>query len=77
MIKLILEIWPGGDESRKEVIAKGFIANDGTGNLEVGNYAFSLHDKTGKRSGKLKKFPRRQGPLELLRRCLQKTVVEQ
>ena len=33
-----VELWPYGDEARKEVIATGVIANDGTGTSEVGRY---------------------------------------
>lgn len=42
MIRVIVEIWPFGDESKKETIAIANIANDGTGTNNTGNYTFSM-----------------------------------
>lgn len=70
MIKISIEIWPGGDESRKEEIAKGMIANDGTGTKEVGNYVYSLHSTKRHIKGRLQGHNRNLDVLELLRMVL-------
>jgi hypothetical protein len=33
-----LELWPHGDEARKQVIGTGIIVNDGSGSPTVGHY---------------------------------------
>ena len=45
MINVIIELWPHGDQSRKEVIDGLQIANDGTGDTKVGNYLFRWNDQ--------------------------------
>ena len=42
MIKIYIEIWPGGDKKNRRLIAEGEIWNDGTGDLETGNYGCEL-----------------------------------
>lgn len=41
MINVIVELWPGGDEARKRVLATAMIANVG-GTAEVGNYDYEI-----------------------------------
>ena len=62
MIKVIVELWPGGDESRKKTLATGTIANLGTGSLSSGNYFVDLQDKAGRpwRHGTVIGFPRKR-----------------
>jgi hypothetical protein len=43
MVVVKIEIWPGGDESRKRDIGRVDIANDGTGTFETGNYNVRLY----------------------------------
>ncbi len=38
MLVVKVELWSGGDRSRKKLLGTGIIANDGTGNSRVGNY---------------------------------------
>lgn len=42
MLKIIIELWPHGNEAEKKVIAEGIIANNGTGNPTYGNYCYLL-----------------------------------
>lgn len=70
MIKISIEMWPCGDESRKEEIAKGMIANDGTGTKKVGNYVYSIHSTKRHVKGRLQGHSRDLDVLELLRMVL-------
>ena len=38
MLVIKIELWPGGDESSAREINRGYIWNDGTGTIDVGNY---------------------------------------
>lgn len=40
MLVVKIELWPHGHESLAEEIARGYIANDGTGTPTKGNYQF-------------------------------------
>jgi hypothetical protein len=62
VIKVIVELWPGGDESRKKTLATGTIANIATGSLTSGNYFVDLRDKAGRpwRHGTVTGFPRKR-----------------
>lgn len=42
MIVVKLELWPCGDESRATEIGRTYIANDGTGTLERGDYKVAV-----------------------------------
>ena len=62
MLRVTVELIPYGDESRKRSLAVMEIANDGTGDYEVGNYTGTLHaEYTGAegRKGKVVQFQRR------------------
>lgn len=62
MIRVTVELVPHGDESRARVLARGTIANDGTGTLRRGNYRYSLSQQgrlnTATREGAVTNFPR-------------------
>ena len=45
MIYVRVELWPHGDESRKEVLGESYIYNDGTGDTDFGNYQYQLWGK--------------------------------
>lgn len=38
MIVVFVELWPGGDESKKQLLGTMQISNDGTGSIDSGNY---------------------------------------
>lgn len=38
MLVIKIELWPHGDEARRQTIATGVIVNDGTGSAEMANY---------------------------------------
>ena len=61
MIKVIVELWPCGDESRKKTLATGTIANIG-GSLSSGNYFVDLRDKAGRpwKHATVTGFPRKR-----------------
>jgi hypothetical protein len=42
MLVVTVELWPGGDESRKRHLGTAKIVNDGTGTTRVGNYTATL-----------------------------------
>ncbi len=62
MLRITIELVPGGNEDRKKVIAAGTIANLGTGEPSVGNYFVDLRDKAGRpwKHGTLTGFPRKR-----------------
>lgn len=74
MIKISIELWPGGDSSKKKEICKGMIANDGTGNHEIGNYVYSIHTTQRNIKGRIIKHKRNQDVLELIRKILAKNT---
>ncbi len=79
MIRVTIELLPGGDVSRRRHLGTIEIANDGTGDEEKGNYAIRL-SKFGNPGqtwihGVVKGFDRiRRGPYDLLLQCLDATV---
>lgn len=62
MIRVTVELVPHGDESRARILARGIIANDGSGTLQRGNYRFQLSQSrrlnVTARAGTVKGFPR-------------------
>lgn len=63
MIRVTIELLPHGDATRKRVLGRLEVANDGTGTTEVGNYRGTLHaEYTGPagRSGRVLNFRRRR-----------------
>lgn len=62
MIRVVIELWPHGDESRKRLLASADIGNDGTGSPEVGNYVYRLRNKAGAiwKKGHITGFPRQR-----------------
>lgn len=63
MIIIKVELWPHGDEERKEEIASAKLWNDGSGDNEIGNYEYTLYGKkkTEIQGGFLKGFKRLDG----------------
>lgn len=82
MIKVTIELWPMGNEARKQNLGEIIIANDATGSNHIGNYWFKLmksarYAKTAGvwKKGEVKDFPRtRLGPYDLLYRVLREAV---
>lgn len=78
MLVVHLEVWPGGDSTKRRKIGQINITNDGTGTEEVGNYNISA-SHAGKyygtnpkpyKIGKLAGFNRSLSPYRLLSRAL-------
>lgn len=62
MIRVTVELIPHGDESKARMLGVMEIANDGTGDLDIGHYDGTLHaEYTGKtgRTGRVREFNRR------------------
>lgn len=60
MLVIKMELWPFGDETKAQEIARCNIANDATGDEDTGNYNIALFN--GKRRwkrGRVERFPRR------------------
>lgn len=89
MIRITIELLPGGDESKARPLGAIGIANDGTGTKALGNYDVVLLHSNGKeawRTGRVEGFPRdgrlvntgeggrRLGAYDLLYRALRATV---
>jgi hypothetical protein len=86
MIVVKIELWPGGDEGRKQDLGTAQIANAVTSTLatagELGDYTIELHKgrKYSTRggvwkAGRVNGFPRlRLGPWDLLFRALRDMV---
>jgi len=84
MMKIIIEMWPQGDESRKYLLGEAVIANVG-GTEDLGNYEARLFkspryakpQNVGAvwHKGIVNQFPRKRlGPWDLLYRALAVTV---
>lgn len=60
MIKVTIEIWPGGDGSRRRTLATAVIHNNGCGSPWLGIYLFKLFGKDGRkmREGAVGEFRR-------------------
>jgi hypothetical protein len=48
MLRITIELLPGGCEARKRILATGTIANVGTGSLSQGNYFAEFKDAAGR-----------------------------
>lgn len=76
MLKMLIEIHPYGDETKKRTIGELFIANDMTGDITNGNYKAWLNkDPRGNcitPNVTLKNFDRNLGAHELVRQILNK-----
>ena len=63
MIRVTIEMVPGGDSSKAYTLHKGVIANDTTGTTTMGNYDFVLSKRGGPgtyKSGRVEGFARKQ-----------------
>jgi hypothetical protein len=79
MLRITIELLPGGCEARKRTLATGTITNIGTGSLSQGNYFADFRDAAGRpwRHGTVTGFPRKRLlAWDLLLRVL-KTLVGQ
>lgn len=74
MIKVTVEIWPFGSEKNKKVLAEAWIANDGTGSKNVGNYDVWLQQKTARslKYGRVQNYKRLYHPIwKLVQLCIE------
>ena len=79
MLVVRIELWPGGDESRKRILGLAHIINDGTGDENTGNYVVRLFrwgsDGRIWKSAQLFGFKRKRlGPWDLLLSALNATI---
>lgn len=61
MLVIRMEIWPQGNEQKKETVATATIINDGSGDDRTGNYDVTLYN--GKRrwkTSRVESFPRKK-----------------
>ena len=67
MIVVRIVLWPGGDKGREQELGSAVIANDGTGDEDIGHYdAVVKQPRRRPRGVRLHGFRRRRGPLHLL-----------
>jgi len=79
VIVVTVELWPGGDKSRAQVLGRAAIINEGTGTLSRGTYAATFSDKAGRlwRAIEVRGFPRKRLlAWDLLYRALRDAVGE-
>lgn len=78
MVVVTVELWPKGVEAAKRKIGEARISNLCTGSTTVGNYKYTLSDKSGTRrykEGEVTNFPRsRLLVWDLLFRVLESAV---
>jgi hypothetical protein len=77
MVKVTIEFLPGGSEYNKSHLGTILISNDGTGDINTGNYyaTASTKDKKSWKNARVKDFPRRKLlAYDLLYRVLDKMV---
>ncbi|HEX9391511.1 MAG TPA: hypothetical protein VF928_09390 [Usitatibacteraceae bacterium] len=75
MIRVTIQMLPGGDESKARNLGTIEIANDGTGTISRGNYMARFmkfgRPKSIWKTGLVRDFPRQsRGPYDLLLRAL-------
>ena len=71
MIKVIVEIWPRGDESKKFTVADMSIVN----NLTSGNYDYVMNENsTELATGKIKKHLRNNSIWLLVMKCIKEGI---
>jgi hypothetical protein len=76
MLKIKIELWPFGDETRKREIASMDLWNDGTGNVYNGNYEgkasvpASIYSEKQEAHGIVSKYDRQQNVWNLVARML-------
>lgn len=78
MIVVKMELWPGGDHTRARILGIIQIANDGTGDVNFGNYTVEASHagkyfnkrKEPYRRGRVRGFRRILSPYRLLSRAL-------
>jgi hypothetical protein len=80
MIVVKIELWPHGDELRRQQLGTAHIINNGEGTRTVGHYTVKLF-KSGRscpgvwKAGSVRDFPRQAlGPWDLLYRALDEIV---
>ena len=78
MIVVRIEVWPFGNRSRRREIGQIVIANDATGDCEIGNYNAALAhagphaDKPGCwKAGRVERHPRILSPYHLVLRAIE------
>jgi hypothetical protein len=66
VIRVVIELWPLGNERRKSTLGEVFIINDGTGTHTVGNYTYRVMKGKGSphvyKEGVVRGFPRAKLP---------------
>ncbi len=70
MIRVRVELVPFGNEENSREIAQMVIANDGTGNSDLGNYGFARSDTFDHEEGAVFTFDRKRSVWELIGKCL-------
>ena len=73
MLRITIELVPYGIEDEAQTIATMLIANEGTGDYKVGNYAYVYNyaDRPDDPEfGYVKRYPRINGAWELVKKCL-------
>lgn len=48
MIRVTIELFPHGDETRKRTLGSADIWNDGSGDISTGNYGYRIRGKDGR-----------------------------
>jgi hypothetical protein len=79
MLVVKIELWPGGYEDKKRLLAMGTITNTGSGSLTKGDYFVDLRDAAGRpwKHGSVTDFPRKRLlAWDLLCRALKNVVGE-
>jgi hypothetical protein len=75
MLRITIELVPFGREAYKRTIAGINIINDGTGDVDIGNYKYELMDDHGDSiKGKLKGHNRQQSVFKILQAVLNKAL---
>lgn len=79
MIKITVEMCPGGDETKSRHLGTAKIWNDATGNISKGNYRFWFsrrgQPKSVWKEGRIEGFPRKRLLMwDLLFRCLKDII---
>lgn len=76
MLRITIDLIPGGNESRKKTLAVAHVTNTGTGTSRVGDYIFEVMDEYGNRRETVDAITRTQSVFRFLGELLHKVYGE-
>jgi len=76
MLRITIDLIPYGDEKLRRTIGTATIVNDLTGNINDGNYEYTIQSDSNCFSGEINKFKREKGAWSLLKEVLKHAPID-